>query len=61
MAPLEALEIAIRAAGISSMQYDRPGYIISKLSKEVREALQEITSDDVRKLRHAFVGRYARG
>ena len=49
MNPLDALESAFLYSLVSSR--NRPGEVIEVCSKEVREALQHLKSDDIAKIR----------
>ena len=51
MKPTEALEKAIDWAFLSSHPR-KPGVVIQKLPKDVREALEKLTSDDALNMRH---------
>lgn len=50
MTPREALQMAVQAAFVSSSAL-KPGAIISRLGKDVREALKDLKYDDAANVR----------
>ena len=48
--PIDALAAAITAGFVSSVER-RPGAVISRLPKEMRERLERLTSDQARSMR----------
>jgi len=55
MRPVDALWQAIISANVSSRAF-RPGVVVEHLPREIREALQRLTSDDSLNLRADHLG-----
>lgn len=51
MKPIEALFIAIQRAFFYSYDSKKPGIVIDRLPKDVRESIKELSSDDTQNVR----------
>lgn len=57
MDPLEALDYACVSGGVCSGGWTKPGYIIERMPRDVREALERLTSDEAMKQRPRYLGK----
>jgi hypothetical protein len=51
MTPTEALDYAITSSVVLPRSMNKPGAVVEKLPKDVREKLEALTSDDALKMR----------